>query len=130
MKFNSIKETAVYVSDLQQSQEFYNGILGLPVITKVDGQHVFFRAGNSILLCFIAEHSRNKKEIPPHFGKGNLHFALECQESEYEAWKALVEKNGIEIEQEIVWKSGGKSFYFRDPDHHSVEIIEPGIWDY
>lgn len=130
MTFNSIKETAIYVSDLQQSQDFYEGVLGLPIIVKAPNQHVFFRAGNSILLCFVAEHSRKKTDIPPHYGHGNLHFALECKAHEYEDWKALITKNGIEIEQEVVWKSGGKSFYFRDPDQHSVEIIQPGIWDY
>ena len=27
------------------------------------------------------------------------------------------------------WKDGLKSFYFRDPDRHVVEIVTKGIWD-
>jgi len=130
MEFSSIKETALYVGDLAQSRDFYHGVLGLPVITYVEGQHVFFRAGESVLLCFNAEHSKTKEGVPPHYGSGELHFAFQCKDGDYERWKALVKENGIEIEQEVVWREGKKSFYFRDPDHHSVEIVERGIWGF
>lgn len=130
MEIESIKETALYVSDLNQTRAFYHGILKLPVITYVEGQHVFFRAGDSVLLCFIAEHSKTKEGVPPHYGSGNLHFAFQCKDGEYEQWKVHVQKNGIEIEQEVVWRANKKSFYFRDPDQHSVEIVERGIWGF
>jgi len=128
MEFSFIKESALYVQDLDITERFYAHIMQLPVISKVAHAHVFFRAGNSILLCFIAEHSKKKTAIPPHFGEGNLHFALECKEGDYAAWKQLIEKNGILIEKEVVWPTQKKSFYFRDPDNHSVEIAEKGIW--
>ncbi|MGB0524995.1 MAG: VOC family protein [Flammeovirgaceae bacterium] len=130
MEFKSIKETALYVADLEQTKDFYHGILGLPIITFVAGQHVFFRAGESVLLCFNAAHSKTKTGVPPHYGAGNLHFAFECHDGEYENWKTLLLKNGIEIEQEIIWRANRKSFYFRDPDQHSVEIVQSGIWGF
>ena len=130
MEFKSIKETALYVTNLEQSKHFYHHLLGLPVIVYVENQHVFFRAGESVLLCFNAAHSKVKKELPPHFGEGNLHFAFECLDGDYEKWKTILEKNGIEIEQEVVWNAGRKSFYFRDPDQHSVEIVQSGLWGF
>lgn len=130
MEFKSIKETAIYVADLAQSKQFYHDLLGLPIIVHVKDQHIFFRAGESVLLCFNPAHSKIKTSVPPHFGEGNLHFALECLDGDYEKWKTVLTKNGIEIEQEVVWKAGRKSFYFRDPDQHSVEIVQSGIWGF
>ncbi|MFT5618066.1 MAG: catechol 2,3-dioxygenase-like lactoylglutathione lyase family enzyme [Arenicella sp.] len=129
MEFNCIKESALYITDIEQTSAFYNGILGLPIIVEKPDELIFFRAGNSILICFIAEKSKSKTHLPSHFGEGNLHFAFESKNGDYEGWKELIEKSGILIEKEVVWRDNKKSFYFRDPDNHSVEIVEIGIWD-
>ncbi len=128
--FSQIKETCLYVKNLQKTKEFYNGILRLPVISYYEGRHVFFRAGSSVLLCFLAEATRQEKKLPAHFGSGELHFALEViSRAEYEKIKQILSKAGIPIELETDWKEGKKSFYFRDPDRHLVEIVEKGIWE-
>ncbi len=129
MEFSCIKESALYITDIEQTKDFYNGIFGLPIIVEKPDELIFFRAGNSILICFIAEKSESKTHLPSHFGTGKLHFAFESKNGDYERWKGLVEKNGILIEKEVVWRGNRKSFYFRDPDNHSVEIVEIGIWD-
>lgn len=128
-KITKIKETCLYVTDTGRSREFYELKIGLPVISEVAGEHVFFRAGEDVLLFFKPEHSRQKTSIPPHYGSGHLHFAFECSEADYPKWKAKVAEAGIEIEDEIDWGNGRLSFYFRDPDMHCVEIIMPGVWD-
>ena len=129
MDFTQIKETCIYVQDLQRTKDFYAGILNLPVISVKENRHIFFRAGTSVLLCFIAETTKNETKLPPHYGYGNIHFALEVDSREkYDYWKKrIAEKVGIEHEAE--WKNGLKSFYFRDPDGNSVEIVEKGIWE-
>ncbi len=129
MRFTRIKETCLYVSDLERTRGFYQDQLGMEVVSFIEGNHVFFRAGESMLLCFLPEKSRNKTDLPPHFGHGNLHFALEVPEEEYEAWKERIRELNIPIEKVQQWQQGSReSFYFRDPDHHSVEIVQPGIW--
>jgi len=129
LSFSCVKETCLYVSDLQRTKAFYHGKLGLPVISFVDGRHVFFKAGNSVLLCFIAEATKNDTLLPPHFGYGQNHFAFETAIDLYESWKQKIINEGIEIIQEVQWPKGGKSFYFHDPDTHLAEIVEQGIWD-
>lgn len=129
LRFTGIKETVLYVSDLQRTQEFYTGILGLPLISRRDGSHVFFRAGRDVLLCFLPEVSRVKQRPPGHFAYGEQHFAFECPPGEYEGWKKLLTDRGIDIEDEQDWGGGCLSFYFRDPDRHCVEILMPGLWD-
>jgi len=129
MQFIRIKETCLYVQDLQQTKLFYNGKLGLEVIGEVAGRHVFFRAGESVLLCFIATESAKSQMVPPHFGRGNMHLAFEVSPGDYPARKAEIEQLGISIEMEYEWGRGYHSFYFRDPDQHVLEIVMTGMWE-
>ncbi len=87
MTIRQIKETCLYVTDLDRTEHFYCQQLGLPLISRVEGRHIFFRAGTSVLLCFIAEKTREDKELPPHYGTGQLHIAFEVTPEEYTSWK-------------------------------------------
>jgi catechol 2,3-dioxygenase-like lactoylglutathione lyase family enzyme len=129
MKIARIKETCIYVADLDKAREFYNGKLGLEVISQVKDRHVFFRAGESVLLCFIAAQTEKEEVLPPHGGYGSIHFAFEVSGNQYEAARESVGSKGIEILHEQSWKGGLRSFYFHDPDKNLVEIIEEGLWD-
>ncbi|MGZ3846210.1 MAG: VOC family protein [Flavisolibacter sp.] len=129
MKILSIKETCIYVKDLDRTKEFYSGKLGLPVISLVPGRHVFFRAGNSVLLCFLAEETLRETVLPPHGAEGKIHFAFEVNREEYPLSLQEIKRLGIEILHHHSWKNGVRSFYFHDPDGNVVEIIEQGLWD-
>lgn len=130
MDFLQVKETCIYISDLQRTQAFYNEQLGLKIISKVEGRHIFFKAGTSVLLCFIAEKtSQPGQELPAHGAHGCIHFALEVKPEDYAAAKKEILGKGIIIAHEQQWKNNQHSFYFRDPDGHLVEIIQAGIWD-
>jgi len=50
--------------------------------------------------------------------------------SAYEMSKKELSGKGIEVIEEITWKSGKKSFYFNDPEGNVLEILpDEGIWD-
>lgn len=129
MKVLRIKETCLYVSDLHKTREFYEGKLGLPCFTFVEGKHAFFRAGESVLLCFNPEDSRRKTHLPPHWGEGALHLAFDVGRDEYGEWKEKVKEAGIEVKHEQDWGRGILSFYFDDPDGHCIEILMEGLWE-
>lgn len=124
-----VKETCLYVSDTERTRAFYADQLGLECFNHKPGLLVFFRAGNSVLLCFNAERTKDQYDVPRHFGSGELHFAFEATAGHYEAWRAHVVAAGIAIEHDHVWPNGHRSFYFRDPDRHCVEVIEAGMWE-
>jgi catechol 2,3-dioxygenase-like lactoylglutathione lyase family enzyme len=124
-----IKETCLYVSDTVRTRAFYEGALGLLCFAEQPGVFVFFRAGTSVLLCFDPARSSEQAGIPRHSGSGELHFAFETAREHYDAWRVHVIAAGIAIEHDHTWKHGHRSFYFRDPDRHCVEIIEAGAWD-
>lgn len=128
MQFTQIKETCLYVRDLDRTAAFYAGKLGLKQLVREEGRHVFFRAGSSVLLCFIPTETRKENKLPSHGGEGELHFALEIPSGTYEDCRKEIESKGIMIEHEQDWKHGRRSCYFRDPDRHLVEIIEAGAW--
>ncbi|MFN3404486.1 MAG: VOC family protein [Cytophagaceae bacterium] len=130
MYFNSIKETCLYVKDLNATEAFYRDKLGLQVIARAENRHVFFRAGTSVLLCFNPEMTEKETELPPHFATGNIHMAFEVPGEQYVSWKNFIQDNGIEVIYEKTWRNNVKSFYFKDPDGHVLEIVTPGLWDY
>ena len=129
MNIQAIIETAIYVEDLDQTETFYRNVLGLPVIAKEPGRHVFFRVGsNNVLLAFLAEATLKGDQLPAHGAKGPGHFALGIDACDLDAWQQTLREKNVDIEKEVAWPRGGKSIYFRDPAGNSVELVTPGIW--
>ncbi|MGK7391188.1 MAG: VOC family protein [Candidatus Cyclobacteriaceae bacterium M2_1C_046] len=129
MDFTGIKETCIYIKDLEQAKAFYYEKLGLEIISYVEEKHIFFRAGNSVLLCFNPEDSKIKDSPPPHFANGPIHFAFEVPQQDYQNAKEEIRLKGIEIIDEVTWKSGLESFYFKDFAGNVLEIVPEGVWD-
>lgn len=130
MNFTRIKETCLYIHDLERARKFYHETLELPIIGYAEGKHIFFRAGTSVLLCFNPDDSKLKHSPPAHYGGGKQHFAFEVHRAEYQTAKAWISSKGIRITDTVIWKSGAESFYFEDPEGNVLEIVpEGGIWD-
>jgi catechol 2,3-dioxygenase-like lactoylglutathione lyase family enzyme len=129
VKINAVIETAIYVDDLQATEAFYGTILGLRVMGKEPGRHVFLQVGEaSVLLAFRAETTLKGDLLPPHGATGPGHFALGIEVEAFDAWRKLLQGHGVSIEKEVEWPRGGKSLYFRDPAGNSVELVTPGVW--
>lgn len=129
LKIKAVIETAIYVDDLNATEDFYSRILGLTVIARESGRHVFFQVGDSnVLLVFNPHTTLEGDTLPPHGANGPIHFALGIERQSLDAWQEHLKTNGIAIEKEVDWPAGGKSIYFRDPAGNSVELVTPGIW--
>jgi len=130
MNILGIKETCIYSNKLEEMKYFYHDLIGLPVIGYAEDNHIFFRAGSSVLLCFNPDQAALKISPPPHYGSGKLHFAFEVKTEDYFKIKEEISTKGIRITDEVTWKSGMKSFYFEDPAGNVLEIIpQHGLWD-
>ncbi len=124
----AIVETAIYVADLERAEAFYRDVLGLPLLGKEEGRHVFFSVGEGVLLVFKPETTREGAGFPAHGATGPGHFALGIPTESLDAWKQWLLSQGIAIEHEIDWPRGGHSVYFRDPDGNSAELVTRGVW--
>jgi catechol 2,3-dioxygenase-like lactoylglutathione lyase family enzyme len=131
MQVKQILETCLYVDDLDAAEAFYSQVLGLKALSKVEGRHIFFRCGGGVFLLFNparTSQSEGPLPVPTHGGRGPGHVAFAMSADEIESWREQFHRNGVEIEAEITWPSGGQSLYFRDPAGNSVELATAQTW--
>ena len=129
ISYTKIKETCLYINDLDLAERFYHHILEMPLISKEDQRHVFFKCGDSVLLCFLTEVTKNDSNLPPHYAYGKQHIAFEVEQKDYLEIKKKLTDKGITITHQQKWKKGINSFYFEDPFGHVLEIVPTGMWD-
>ena len=126
--FKQIKETCIYVSNLEETERFYKEVLKLPLISKKEGRHVFFRVGHDVLLFFNPEVTKEDRSLPPHYAYGNQHIAFEVDSDKYELTKAELKNKGIEIKHIENWTEDFQSFYFNDPEGNVLEVMHGKLW--
>jgi catechol 2,3-dioxygenase-like lactoylglutathione lyase family enzyme len=130
---NGVVETALYVSDVMRSCDFYVRVFGFeplggneriqPLNVRSDQVLLLFKRGGTPDPIPVGDGF-----IPPHDGSGEQHFAFGIEEGTYEDWKSFLGSLDIQIESEVRWPQGGRSLYFRDPDRLVVELITRGVW--
>jgi catechol 2,3-dioxygenase-like lactoylglutathione lyase family enzyme len=133
MKPEGILETVLYAGDLQAIENFYREILEMEPFAKQAGRQLFYRCGNQVLLIFDPDTTRQPPKpgalpVPPHGATGEGHVCFRASAPDIEAWRQRLIENGVEIESDFVWPSGGRSIYFRDPAGNCLEFAEPRIW--
>ena len=132
-KVGGVMETSLYVTDLDRSVRFFKYIFGFESLFSDERLCAMSVEGRQILLLF-KEGSSTKPAvspggtIPPHDGRGDLHLAFSISQSDLEPWQQWLRENNVAIESKVTWKRGGQSLYFRDPDHHLIELLTPGTW--
>ena len=124
-----VVETGIYADDLDRAERFYRDVLGLTLLGKEAGRHVFFQVGDrSMLLVFRPEATLRGDHLPAHGASGPGHFAMGIAAEDLDAWRDQLRSHRVAIEHEEAWERGGHSLYFRDPAGNSVELITPGLW--
>jgi len=128
-----VLETCIHVSDVERSAHFYEKLVDFPRM-DFSGRFCAFDAGCGTVFLLFREGGTTEPVtmaggvIPPHGGSGDLHLAFSIRAQDLASWENRLEEEGILIESRVQWDRGGHSLYFRDPDHHLVELATPGIW--
>lgn len=130
---SGLKETSLYVDDLNRAKSFYTSVFGLRVLVEDARFCALDVAATHILLLFVRGASLVETHlpggtIPPHDGRGPLHIAFAVSNQELPAWETHLRSNEVEILSQVSWPRGGRSIYFRDPDGHMLELLTPGVW--
>ena len=132
-KLNDMKETALYVDDIERAKWFYQDVMGLGLLLD-DPRICAFDVGGRHVLLICARGKSNQDMylpggmVPAHDGSGALHAGFAIDAEEFDAWKEHFQWHGVEIVSEFSWPAGGRSIYFRDPDGHTLELLTPGVW--
>lgn len=125
-----VLETILYVDDLSAAEAFYRDVLGLELYSHKDDLFTFFKCGEGMLLLFEPNAAAKGRSVPAHGAHGRGHACFAMAEAELNHWKDHLTAHGIEIEQDVTWPNGAKSFYFRDPAGNSLELATPRIWGF
>lgn len=131
---DGILETTLYAEDLQAAEKFYRQVLGLALVTRQPGHHVFFRCGSGMLLIFNPRTTNRppvmgaRQPVPPHGASGPGHVCFRAFAHEIPIWIERLKAARVRIEADFNWPTGGRSIYFRDPAGNSLEFAEPRLW--
>jgi catechol 2,3-dioxygenase-like lactoylglutathione lyase family enzyme len=117
-----VSELVLEVVDLDAAEEFYSGVLGLPVVERwPDREAIWVMAGDRTRIGLW------RPQVGLAGGRGgvHVHFAMHIGEAEYDAAVALLRERGAAIE-EIAFDGAGRAAYVTDPDGNVVELW---TWD-
>ena len=118
-----IHHAALICRDVEQTIQFYQGLLGFPLVELVENRdypgssHFFFDIGNGNLLAFF---DFPGLDVGPYAEVlGGLHHMAISVDPEH--WAQLVERlTEAGVPHEV---HSGVSVYFRDPDGARIELI-------
>ncbi|TFG64733.1 MAG: glyoxalase/bleomycin resistance/extradiol dioxygenase family protein [Gemmatimonadales bacterium] len=131
MRAGRIFETALYGSDLDAMQQFYQRVLGLELASRFGDRGVALRCGRGVLLLFNPDTTELPgRDVPAHGSRGAGHMAFAVPGSELDAWRGHLSDCHVPVENEVEWPEGGWSIYFRDPAGNSVELAPPTLWGF
>jgi len=117
-----VSELVLEVVDLEASEAFYSGVLGLPVVERwPDREAVWVMAGDRTRIGLW------RPQVGLAGGRGGLHvhFAMHTAEPDYEGAVSLLRARGEDVE-EIAFDGAGRAAYVTDPDDNVVELW---TWD-
>jgi catechol 2,3-dioxygenase-like lactoylglutathione lyase family enzyme len=123
-----VLETGVYARDLEAAEHFYGTVLGLDVLLREEGRHVFFRCGSGAVLVFNPDETSQGRTLPAHGPDGDGHVAFAVETDRLAEWRRHLGRHDIPVEHEEDWGDGKRSLYVRDPSGNSIEFASANLW--
>jgi catechol 2,3-dioxygenase-like lactoylglutathione lyase family enzyme len=122
MKAEAVLHFTIPVKDLDRSEDFYTGVLGLTKVRR-NNHMIFMRCGETYFVLTLSENP-----IAPNVGdKHDIHTAFIYRGERYDAMKQELAAKGVPVFKEEMREHGtfqGRSAYFHDPDRNVIEIMD------
>ena len=127
--FLGLRHVALNVRDVPKSVEFYTKVIGMTVEWEPDADNVYLTSGgDNIAIHRLADPSKlSRVQSIDHIG-----FVVRSPE-DVDRWASRIKDLGIALVKEPkTHRDGARSFYFRDPDGHNLEVttwepLPPGL---
>jgi glyoxylase I family protein len=121
-----IHHAALICSDPERTIEFYQGLLGFPLVELVENRdypgssHFFFDVGNRTLLGFFDFPGLGLEPAVEAIGSVQ-HIAIHVPRDRWERLRERLDEEGVEY----VGPDRGieESMYFKDPDGIQIELL-------
>lgn len=114
MKFALV---TLYVNDIEKTLDFYNNVLGLPVI----GRHSI---GEGKELIFLGEKDKPSIELVPTDEPTSYSgFSIGFDVTDLEVTKKTLAQNGYSIEREMNTGDTGIICFFTGPNGETIELM-------
>jgi len=111
-----VNELVLEVLDLGAAEQFYAGVLGLPVAMRSENR-VWVTAGGRTRIGLWTP----QVGIADGRGGVHVHFAMHVDEADYDAAVRRLREHGQELHEEDFGESG-RAAYVTDPDGNVVEL--------
>ncbi len=125
-------EMVLVVRSIAESESFYAGSLGLPIVERWTGdrQAVWLGLGNEGFLGLWPSETGGDKAIHGGRGGAHVHFAIRVPIGSLDAFQARLETMGHDVESGWEFGKGNRAIYLDDPDGNVVELTErTTLWD-
>jgi len=122
-KIKSLGHVVLNVSDLKKSEEFYSGLLGLPVCARFDEQGMkmtFFTLGDHHDLAIAEVSGEGSATSENAVGLGHVAFCIGTSIDDLRHARDSLQGAGLEpdpVDHEVT-----QSLYFDDPDGNNIEL--------
>jgi len=123
MKIKALGHVVVRVTDLARAEQFYGGLLGLPIIARYDENGMkmtFFTLGNHHDFAVMEVSGEGSSTSDSAVGLHHVAFNIGTNLDELREARSRLEAAGITptpVDHEVT-----KSLYFADPDGNGVEL--------
>jgi glyoxylase I family protein len=121
-----IHHAALICSDVERTIDFYQGLLGFPLVELVENRdypgstHFFFDLGNDTLLGFFDFPGLGLEPTPEGFG-GVQHIAISVPPDIHATVRARLDEQ--QIPYDGPQRGIPESLYLRDPDGIGIELL-------
>ena len=121
-----VAHIALFVSDIEKSRAFYKDFLGYGEVFSLN------KPDGTLSLTFLKINERQYIELFPQTEPGTdrlNHISIETDDAE--AMRAYLGSKGIKVPDKVPkGRIGNSNFNVKDPDGHTVEIVqyEPAGW--
>lgn len=121
-----IHHAALICSDVEQTIQFYQGLLGFPLVELVENRdypgssHFFFDLGNKTLLGFFDFPELGLQPGVESYGSVQ-HIAIHVPRETWEALRERLDERGVPYDGPQ--RGIPESMYLRDPDGIGIELL-------
>jgi catechol 2,3-dioxygenase-like lactoylglutathione lyase family enzyme len=118
----AIDYTVIFVRDMAAMRNFYEGVLGFPVVRELSAKWIEYRLGGNTLA--LATPTRTAADAPTPDGSAALQLAFKVSVAKVDQCAGELVRQGVDLVSPPTDQSfGHRTLFFRDPDGNLLEIF-------